>query len=118
MNGEREQLEVTPQFDDRVRLSDGREIAIYLHDGIACVAELKDGRVAVASFSAWSTANQGGRALRSAIRAAEGPGTLARLAAALASRMASLSRRLAARHAVPGSAAARSGPDRPVSGPA
>ena len=39
--------------------------AIYLHDGRAWVAELKDGRARVSSLSAWLSAHPGRGALRS-----------------------------------------------------
>ncbi len=39
--------------------------AIYLHDGRAWVAELKDGQARVSSLSAWLSAHPGRGALRS-----------------------------------------------------
>jgi hypothetical protein len=95
---------------DLVRLIDGRAIAIYLHDGMAYVAELKGGRARISSLGAWLGANQNGRILRASARAAESSGALARLAAAIRERWAAV---VARRHgsrdgrAVAGSAVGR-----------
>ncbi len=47
-----------------LRLGDQREIAIYLRDSMAWVAEFKNGRASVSTVSRWFSANQGGRVLR------------------------------------------------------
>jgi hypothetical protein len=47
-----------------LRLGDQHEIAIYLRDNMAWVAEFKNGRASVSTASHWFSANQGGRLLR------------------------------------------------------
>ena len=53
-----------PLSGNLLRLGERREIAIYLRDGTAWVAEFKDGRVELFTVSTWFSLNQGGRALR------------------------------------------------------
>jgi hypothetical protein len=64
MNTNQEQNGASRLNGNLLRLGDQREIAIYLRDNMAWVAEFKNGRASVSMASHWFSANQGGRVLR------------------------------------------------------
>ena len=64
MNTNPERNHANPLSGNLLRLGEGREIAIYLRDGTAWVAEFKDGRGELFTVSTWFSLNQGGRVLR------------------------------------------------------
>ena len=53
-----------PLSGNVLRLGERREIAIYLRNGTAWVAEFKDGRGELVTVGTWFSLNQGGRVLR------------------------------------------------------
>ena len=64
MNTNQEQNSASRVNGNLLTLGDQREIAIYLRDNMAWVAEFKHGRASVSMASHWFSANQGGRVLR------------------------------------------------------
>ena len=64
MNTNQEQNGASRLNGNLLRLGDQREIAIYLRDNMAWVAEFNNGRASVSTASHWFSANQGGRVLR------------------------------------------------------
>lgn len=64
MNTNQEQNGASRLNGNLLRLGDQREIAIYLRDGMAWVAEFQNGRASVSTAGHWFSANQGGRVLR------------------------------------------------------
>ncbi len=64
MNTNREQNGTSPLHGNLLRIGERREIAIYLRDGTAWVAEFNDERGELFSVSAWFSLNRGGRVLR------------------------------------------------------
>jgi hypothetical protein len=64
MNTNQEQNGASRLNGNLLRLGDQREIAIYLRDNIAWVAEFNNGRASVSTASHWFSVNQGGRVLR------------------------------------------------------
>lgn len=64
MNTNQEQNGASRLNGNLLRLSDQREIAIYLRDNMAWVAEFNNGRANVSTASHWFSANRGGRVLR------------------------------------------------------
>lgn len=64
MNTNQEQIHTSPLQGNLVRLGERHEIAIYLRDGMAWVADFKAGRGEVFAASAWFSLNRGGSALR------------------------------------------------------
>jgi len=64
MNTNQEQNGASRLNGNLLRLGDQREIAIYLRDNMAWVAEFNNGRVSVSTASHWFSVNQGGRVLR------------------------------------------------------
>ena len=64
MNRNPECNHTNPLSGNLLRLGEQREIAIYLRDGAAWVAEFKDGRGELFAVSTWFSLNQGGRVLR------------------------------------------------------
>ncbi len=64
MNTNQEQSGASPLRGNLLRLGEQHEIAIYMRDGMAWVADFKDGRCKVSTASAWFASNQGGRVLR------------------------------------------------------
>ena len=70
MNKNREQNGAVPLHGNLLRLSERREIAIYLRDGAAWVADFNNGRVELFIASAWYSMG-GGRRLAHAQRRGE-----------------------------------------------
>ncbi len=64
MNANQEQINTSPLHGNLLRLGERHEIAIYLRDGMAWVADFKAGRGEVFTASAWFSLNQGGNVLR------------------------------------------------------
>jgi len=64
MNTNQEQNGASRLNGNLLRLGDQREIAIYLRDNMAWVAEFNNGRASVSTASHWFSVNQGGRVLR------------------------------------------------------
>jgi predicted trehalose synthase len=64
MNTNQEQNGASRLNGNLLRLGDQHEIAIYLRDSTAWVAEFKNGRASVSTASHWFSVNQGGRLLR------------------------------------------------------
>jgi hypothetical protein len=64
MNTNQEQNGASRLNGNLLKLADQREIAIYLRDNMAWVAEFNNGRASVSTASHWFSANQGGRVLR------------------------------------------------------
>ena len=64
MNAYPERNNINPLSGNLLRLGERREIAIYLRNGTAWVADFKDGRGELFTVSTWFSLNQGGRALR------------------------------------------------------
>jgi hypothetical protein len=64
MNTSQGQIGASRLSGNQLRFGDQREIAIYLRDGMAWVAEFNCGRVSISTASQWFSVNQGGRVLR------------------------------------------------------
>jgi alkanesulfonate monooxygenase SsuD/methylene tetrahydromethanopterin reductase-like flavin-dependent oxidoreductase (luciferase family) len=64
MNTNQEQNGASRLNGNLLKLGDQREIAIYLRDNMAWVAEFNNGRASVSTASHWFSVNQGGRVLR------------------------------------------------------
>lgn len=63
MNANQEQGGASFLHGNLLRLGEQHEIAIYMRDGMAWVADFKDGRCKVSTASAWFASNQDGRVL-------------------------------------------------------
>jgi len=70
MNTNQERIGTTPPQGNLLRLSERREIAIYLREGAAWVADFNNGRVALSMASEWYSTG-GGRMLAHALRRGE-----------------------------------------------
>lgn len=79
-----------PFHGNLVRLSKRREIAIYVHDGTAWVADFKDGHGEISTAGAWFARNQDRWALRRAALDAVAP-----LPSDIVQRIENLHRRMA-----------------------
>ena len=64
MNTNPEWNNTSPLSGNLLLLGKRHEIAIYLRDGTAWVAEFRDGRGELFTVSTWFSLNQGGRVLR------------------------------------------------------
>ena len=71
MNTHQEQIGTTPPQGNLLRLSERREIAIYLREGAAWVADFNNGRVEFSIASAWCSMGGGGGMLAHALRRGE-----------------------------------------------
>ena len=70
MNTTREYASATPIEGNLLRLGERREVAIYLREGVAWVAEFNNGRATLHSVSEWHSSGSG-RALVHAQRRGE-----------------------------------------------
>lgn len=92
MNSTRESSSARPIEGNLLRLGERREVAIYLRDGIAWVAEFNNGRASLCTPGEWYSSS-GGRALIQAQRR-DAVETISPLPAGVVQRIESLHRHM------------------------